>query len=718
MKMHSLALAVSLSLAAASAPAAVFTDWTSFDPFTDVAAGTLGGTSVTLSGGDIDVAITDGTFPGFSFPLFTPPLPASDMVSCVFGAFATPSGDPTHTVTFGGPVTDPVIHIFGLASTLTFNTVSLVSLSGSFGFTVAGNQVQGGLFSPEDFGSVQLSGTFTSFSFSGVPASIFDGIFIQIGGTVSATPCITCPSDVTVNADAGKCTASGVALGLPTLGGTCVGATVANNAPAVFPKGATTVIWTATDGFGNTTTCQQTVTVVDNEPPTISCPPAVTASAGSGCTASGVALGSPTTSDNCGVASVVNNAPASFPKGVTTVTWTVTDTSGNTATCQQTVTVTDTTPPTIACPASVTVSTDPNLCTANGVALGSPLTADNCGIASVVNNAPSVFGKGTTTVTWTVTDISGNTAYCQQTVTVVDGQNPTIACPPNIVANTAPGQCSAAVTPGTASATDNCPGVSVAGIRSDAQALNAAYPKGVTTITWTATDVVGNTASCQQTVTVEDHEAPQFTCPPNVAVESVPPPPVTTATDNCDPNPTVTAVDVTTGFCPVVITRTYTVTDNSGNITTCQQLITVGQLFAADAVIWHQPLARNGGSEDTDPSAGGSLKYRFKLGSTIPVQIHAQGCGGDVTANANVTGKVEVFGDSNCDGVADSNALPIDYNGVGGSGGAMDKIGGHLKYNLDTKTLPTTTRCYILKVTVTDTSTGQEKSETVLLQAK
>jgi hypothetical protein len=140
--------------------------------------------------------------------------------------------------------------------------------------------------------------------------------------------------------------------------------------------------------------------------------------------------------------------------------------------------------------------------------------------------------------------------------------------------------------------------------------------------------------------------------------------------------------------------------------------------FAEDAIIWHQPLARNGASEDTDPSAGRTVKYRFKRGSSIPIQIHAVGCAGDVTSNASVIGKVTVFGDSNCDGAADANATPIEFNGVGGGGGVMDKIGGHLKYNLDTKSLPTTTQCYILRVTVTDTSTGEEKFEEVLLQAK
>jgi hypothetical protein len=134
---------------------------------------------------------------------------------------------------------------------------------------------------------------------------------------------------------------------------------------------------------------------------------------------------------------------------------------------------------------------------------------------------------------------------------------------------------------------------------------------------------------------------------------------------------------------------------------------------------WHQPLARNGASEDTDPSAGRTVKYRFKRGSTIPIQIHALNCAGeDVTSNANIIGTVTVFGDSNCDGAIDDNATPIDFNGVGGGGGVMDKIGGHLKYNLDTKSLPTTTQCYILRVTVTDTSSGEEKFEEALLQAK
>ena len=68
--------------------------------------------------------------------------------------------------------------------------------------------------------------------------------------------------------------------------------------------------------------------VNDNQPPTISCPALVTVVASPGlCGATNVALGTPVVADNCGPVSVTNNAPAVFPVGTNTVTWTVSDTT-------------------------------------------------------------------------------------------------------------------------------------------------------------------------------------------------------------------------------------------------------------------------------------------------------------------------------------------------------------------------------------------------------
>ena len=58
------------------------------------------------------------------------------------------------------------------------------------------------------------------------------------------------------------------------------------------------------------------------------------------CRATGVVLTQPVVTDNCGVASVTNNHPsATYPLGVTLVTWTATDINGNVSTCVQKVTV-------------------------------------------------------------------------------------------------------------------------------------------------------------------------------------------------------------------------------------------------------------------------------------------------------------------------------------------------------------------------------------------
>ena len=133
-------------------------------------------------------------------------------------------------------------------------------------------------------------------------------------------------------------------------------------------------------------------------------------------------LGTPTTDDNKDVASVVNNAPATFPIGQTTVvTWTVTDTAGNTATALQNVTITDTTPPTITAPADVTFKEGQT------VALGTATASDNSGTVTVTNNdVLPAFPLGDTSVTWTATDGAGLTATAIQKVTITDGTAPTL----------------------------------------------------------------------------------------------------------------------------------------------------------------------------------------------------------------------------------------------------------------------------------------------------
>jgi hypothetical protein len=284
-------------------------------------------------------------------------------------------------------------------------------------------------------------------------------------------------------------------------------------------------------------------------------------------------LGTATASDNClGVTITRSGVPAGnfFPVGTTTIIYTATDAGGNTATAGQTVTVIDNMPPTVTAPAPVTVTTGAGA-TSCGVyisdaTLGTATASDNCGSVSITRSgvpAGNFFPVGTTTITYKATDLVGNEADATQIVTVIDNQQPILACPSNItVAGNIPGSCSANVSVVAPAATDNC-GATVSGGRSDGQPLGAPYPLGTTTITWTAIDAAGNTASCQQQVTVTN-PAPMVTItgPPtgSVYVVNTPVNFTGTLTDNAGGTHTAT-------WSFDAITQTGTVNEMTGAVT-------------------------------------------------------------------------------------------------------------------------------------------------------
>ncbi len=150
----------------------------------------------------------------------------------------------------------------------------------------------------------------------------------------------------------------------------------------------------------------------------------------------------------------------------------------------------------ITCPANITQSNDPNQCGAV-VTYPAPTTTGTCGAVSCSPVSGSFFPVGTTTVTCTTT--AGPS--CTFTVKVNDTQPPTITCPQNMTV-TAGASCPIATGTGVTYpppvASDNCPGVTVVCVPPSGSIL----PVGTTTVTCTATDASGNTASCSFTVTV------------------------------------------------------------------------------------------------------------------------------------------------------------------------------------------------------------------------
>lgn len=123
---------------------------------------------------------------------------------------------------------------------------------------------------------------------------------------------------------------------------------------------------------------------------------------------------------------VTNNAPAQFTVGANVVTWTAVDGLSRTASATQTVTVVDTTPPQF-----TFVPLDIFMNDCGPANLGQPTATDDCaGAVSFSNNAPPKFYVGVTPVTWTASDLAGNTATATQKVTVVDLVPPTVYCVP------------------------------------------------------------------------------------------------------------------------------------------------------------------------------------------------------------------------------------------------------------------------------------------------
>ncbi|MCB9317092.1 MAG: HYR domain-containing protein, partial [Lewinellaceae bacterium] len=133
------------------------------------------------------------------------------------------------------------------------------------------------------------------------------------------------------------------------------------------------------------------------------------------------------------------------------------------------------------------------------------------------------FNVGTTLVTYRIYDDLADPNHLMPvvitaTVTVVDDEVPVINCPANQNVNNDMGVCNAVVNYPAATATDNCPGVTIG----YSQNAGTAFPVGMTVVTATATDASTNTSTCTFTVTVTDNEPPQITCPADFSVAADP----------------------------------------------------------------------------------------------------------------------------------------------------------------------------------------------------
>jgi Secretion system C-terminal sorting domain len=337
----------------------------------------------------------------------------------------------------------------------------------------------------------------------------------------------------------------------------------------ITTQGTTVVTWTYDDGNGNTSTQTQNVILDDIIAPV----PDVASLADITSECAVTSLTAPTATDNCGGAvTVTNNATLPIStQGTTVVTWTYDDGNGNTATQTQNVILDDVTAPVpdVASLADVTAE-----CTVTS--LTAPTATDNCGGAvTATNNATlPIATQGTTVVTWTYDDGNGNTATQTQNVILDD-----VTAPVPDVATLADVTAQCTVTSLTApTATDNCGGpVTVTN--------NATLPitmQGTTVVTWTYDDGNGNTSTQTQNVIVNDVTPPTAVCQnATIFLDAAGNATLSAAqidngsTDNC--GMVSISASQTTFTCANVGPNSVTlsVTDGSGNVSTCVAIVTV-----------------------------------------------------------------------------------------------------------------------------------------------
>ncbi|AEH01910.1 peptidase M14 carboxypeptidase A [Lacinutrix sp. 5H-3-7-4] len=184
------------------------------------------------------------------------------------------------------------------------------------------------------------------------------------------------------------------------------------------------VTLTVTDAESQTDSCTATVTVVDQvNPEFVNVPGDQSFTCGN----NNPTWTDPTATDNCDTTLTVVrtdstglNSGDTFPNGTTTISYSVTDDSGNTETASFNVNIiADSENPTAVCQ-NISIQLDN---TGNATITASQInngSSDNCGIASISASKTSFTctDEGTNNVILTVTDANGNSDTCTAVVTV------------------------------------------------------------------------------------------------------------------------------------------------------------------------------------------------------------------------------------------------------------------------------------------------------------
>ncbi len=452
---------------------------------------------------------------------------------------------------------------------------------------------------------------------------------------------------------------------------------VAGTCPIVITR-----TYTVTDECGNTVDIDHIIRIDDNTNPTFT--GSITDTDVEGCTiadapaavntvlALEALTGDLDVSDNCSADADMTVSSSDAVAGtcpiVITRTYTVTDECGNTVDIDHIIRIDDNTNPTFT--GSIT-DTDVEGCTiadapaaVNTVLALEALTgdldvSDNCSADADMTVSSSDAVAGTCPIvitrTYTVTDECGNTVDIDHIIRIDDNTNPTFT---GSITDTDVEGCTIADAPaavntvlalealtGDLDVSDNCSADADMTV-SSSDAVAGTCPI-VITRTYTVTDECGNTVDIDHIIRIDDNTNPTFTgsitdtdvegctiADAPAAVNTVLALEALTGdldvSDNCsaDADMTVSSSDAVAGTCPIVITRTYTVTDECGNTVDIDHIIRI--------------------DDNTNPTFTGSITDTDVEGCTI---ADAPAAVNTVLALEALTGDLDVS--DNCSADAD-----------------------------------------------------------------
>ncbi|XP_033637151.1 hyalin-like [Asterias rubens] len=356
------------------------------------------------------------------------------------------------------------------------------------------------------------------------------------------------------------------------------------------------VTYVATDAAGNTTMCNITVTVEDNEKPVMDCPADQTINTTTGQDTGVASWPTPNVVDNSNLPVVPTpNVTIGTPLdiGVHFIEYSATDGSDNTRVCVFMVIVQDKEDPVLAC-ADETIPTEANQDHAL-LSLNIPVVSDNSGATLTATCTQGgaggdQVGIGIEAIDCEATDPYGNTGTCTFMLTVVDQEPPMITCPEDTTIGTdAPLGTASFTVLAPLSVSDNSGAVQDEIVLADStlsigQVLTLPPRTLPYSFVYTVRDEVPLTNSCTFQLTVNDDDPPTFTgCPDafTVWVGSATEtalirwtPPV--AMDNVElAGPATSNIALNSRLMPPGATVRYTATDTAGRQGTCEFMVTV-----------------------------------------------------------------------------------------------------------------------------------------------